>query len=137
MNPLQNPSDESPMSTAEPESNPSSTPTQTPTTSSPTSQTTALTTGNNLTRGGHDGQAIMTKRNKTSLDRFEDSIGGRENLIDTLALANLDKKQEHFLRLLCDPARQRDSLVTIARDCGLLPVHVLDMFRHASFAKAN
>jgi hypothetical protein len=90
-----------------------------------------------LTRGGSDGGAIRTKSNKTVLDRFEDSIGGRENLIDTLALSNLDKKQEHFLRLLCDPARQRDSLVTIARDCGILPVHILEVFRSASFSKAN
>jgi hypothetical protein len=58
-------------------------------------------------------------------------------LIDTIALANLDKKQEHFLRLLCDPARAGQSLVTIARDCGLLPTHVLELYRNAAFAKAH
>lgn len=86
---------------------------------------------------GADGAAMMTRRNKASLDSFEDSIGGRDNLIDTLSLSTLDKKQEHFLRLICDPKRAHDSLVTIARDAGLLPTHVLDLFRNASVAKAH
>jgi RecJ-like exonuclease len=38
---------------------------------------------------------------------------------------------------MCDPKRQRDSLVVIARDAGMLPSHVIDLFRNASFAKAN
>lgn len=58
--------------------------------------------------------------------------------MDTLALSGtLDKKQEHFLRLCCDPQRERASLVTIARDAGLRPIDVLDLFRTASFAKAH
>lgn len=85
---------------------------------------------------GHDGAAIMSYKNKTALDRFEKSVGGRENVIDTLSLATLDKKQEHFLRLLCDPHRAKDSLVTIARDAGLLPSHIIELFRNASTAKA-
>lgn len=80
---------------------------------------------------------MTSDRNKAALDRFETSIGGRESLIDTLSLSNLDKKQEHLLRLLSDPARGRDTLATIARDAGMVPTAVLEMFRTASFAKAH
>lgn len=78
-----------------------------------------------------------SKTTKTALDRLEEAVGGREVLIDTIGLANLDKKQEHFLRLMCDPARAKDSLVTIARDSGLLPTNVLELYRNAAFAKAH
>lgn len=134
----QTPSTELLTNTAPTESDPpQKSTTESPTNSSAMVPTTTPSNENSLSRGGRNGAEITSRRNKTALDKFEDSIGGREHLIDTLSLANLDKKQEHFLRLLCDPARQRDSLVTIARDCGLLPVHVLDLFRHASFAKAH
>jgi len=78
-----------------------------------------------------------SKTTKTALDRLEENIGGREALVDTIGLASLDKKQEHFLRLLCDPARAHDSLVTIARDSGLLPTNIMALFRDAAFAKAH
>ena len=104
---------------------------------SPTLTTETASDSKSLIKPEKLAERTLKNKAKASLDRFEDAIGGRENLIDTLALSNLDKKQEHFLRLLCDPNRQRDSLVTIARDCGLQPVAVLDLFRHASFAKAN
>lgn len=84
-----------------------------------------------------DSRALSKRTTRTILDRLEDSVGGRENFIDTLGLQTLDKKQEHFLRLLCDPARARHSILTIARDAGLLPVQVLDMYRKASFVKAE
>lgn len=79
----------------------------------------------------------MKTLKRTALDRFEDSIGGRENLVDTIALSNLDKKQQHFLAILCDPNRQNQSLTVLARDSGLTPTQVLDLFRNASFAKAH
>jgi hypothetical protein len=71
------------------------------------------------------------------LDQVEDAVGGRAAFVDTIALAPLDKKQEHFLRLLCDPMRQNDNLATIARDAGILPTQVMSLFREASFAKAH
>jgi hypothetical protein len=64
-------------------------------------------------------------------------MGGRDAMVDILALAPLDKKQEHFLRLLADPMRSGDSLATIVRDAGLLPNQVLSLFREASFTKAH
>lgn len=86
---------------------------------------------------GHDGAKILSGKNRTSLDHFEKAAGGREGLIDTLSLSSLDKKQEHLLRLLCDPRRAHDSLATITRDAGLLPSHVIELFRTASVAKGS
>lgn len=79
----------------------------------------------------------LTKTNRQALDHIEEGIGGRSSAIDMLGLAALDKKQEHFLRLMCDPVREHDSLATIARDAGLLPSSVIQLFREASFAKAH
>lgn len=50
---------------------------------------------------------------------------------------NLDKKQEHFLRLLCDPANQAKSLVTIARQAGVNMIQIMDLFRDANRAKGT
>ncbi len=77
------------------------------------------------------------KKNKTALEQFEYASGGRESLADTLGLATLDKKQRHFLDLLTDPKRKRDTISTIARDSGLTALQVLDLFRTASFARAQ
>ena len=77
------------------------------------------------------------KKNKTALEALEYSVGGREAVIDTIELGALDKKQQHFLDLLSDPKRKRDTISTIARDAGLTAVQVLELFRSASFAKAN
>lgn len=77
------------------------------------------------------------KKNRTALEQFEYATGGREALADTLGLSQLDKKQQHFLDLLTDPRRQRDSITKIARDSGMTALQVLDMFRNASFAKAQ
>lgn len=83
------------------------------------------------------GDTIRTPGNKAAFDQFEEAHGGRAGLIDTLSLAQLDKKQEHFLNLLSDPIRERDNLATIARDAGLVPSQILALFREASFAKAH
>lgn len=78
------------------------------------------------------------KTNKgTALESFEKAAGGRDAVIDTLSVATLDKKQQHFLDLLTDPKRSKDSISKIARDAGVSPLAVLDMFRSASFARAN
>lgn len=74
---------------------------------------------------------------KKALDSFEDGLGGRTALIETLELANLNPKEEHLLNLLADPRRQRDTLTTIAKEAGLKIPQVLDLFRSASFAKAH
>lgn len=77
------------------------------------------------------------RKNKTALEQFEYATGGREQLIDTLGLATLDKKQQHFLDLLTDPKRAKHSISTIAYDAGLTALQVLDLFRNASFARAQ
>lgn len=122
------------MSTDNQPEQPSNNTPETPTETSPTPQTPQA--GNALSKTSA-AALYRSKTTKTALDRLEEGIGGREVLIDTIGLATLDKKQEHFLRLLCDPTRAKDSLVTIARDSGLLPTHILELFRNASFAKAN
>lgn len=80
---------------------------------------------------------VLSKKNKTALEQFEHSIGGRDSLIETLELAPLDKKQEHLLNLLLDPGRKNDSINTIAKDAGMKPAAVIELFRTASFAKAH
>lgn len=75
--------------------------------------------------------------NKLSLQAFEDAVGGRQRLADVLSLAELSEKQQHFLRLLVDPRRAKDTLANIVHDAGILPMHVLGLFRDAAFAKAH
>ena len=104
---------------------------------SPTPTTVKPGNSLSLTRGGRDGALTRTRKNQVALDNVESHVGGREMLIDTLAMGTLDKKQEHFLRLLCDPARMKDSVVTIARDAGLNPLQVLDMLRDSSKSKGT
>lgn len=77
------------------------------------------------------------RSSKTALEQIEYAVGGRDAVIDTLGLATLDKKQQHFLDLLCDPKRARHTIDSIARDSGLTPFQVLELFRNASFAKAQ
>jgi hypothetical protein len=72
-----------------------------------------------------------------ALRHLEDSIGGRDALIDTLVLAKLDDRQQHFLRMLVDPARSADTLAKICKDAGMKPNALIEMYRTASFAKAN
>jgi hypothetical protein len=63
-------------------------------------------------------------------------VGGRERLVDVLALAKLDGKQELLLRLLTDPARRADSLAHLCADAGVKANELLAIFREAAFAKA-
>jgi len=77
------------------------------------------------------------KKNKSALEQFEKQAGGRDSLVDSIGLATLDKKQQHFLDLLTDPKRQKHSINAIAKDSGLTPLQVIDLFRNAAFAKAN
>lgn len=81
--------------------------------------------------------SLSPYRTKRALDKFEESVGGREAIIDALELATLGKKEEHFLRLLYDNARHNDSLAKIAKDSGLNAIAVLELFRTAAFAKAH
>lgn len=81
--------------------------------------------------------SLSPYRTKKALDKFEESVGGREAIIDALELATLGKKEEHFLRLLYDNARHNDSLAKIAKDSGLNAIAVLELFRTAAFAKAH
>lgn len=80
---------------------------------------------------------LTSPRAIEALRHLEDSVGGRDGLIDTLVLAKLDDRQQHFLRMLADPARATDSLATLCRDAALKPNDLIEMYRSASFAKAN
>ena len=77
---------------------------------------------------------VPYKRKMTALERVEESIGGRQQMIDTLSSATLDKRQQHFVNLLSDPKRERDTINTIARDAGMKVSQVMDMYRAAAFA---
>lgn len=82
--------------------------------------------------------ALPTKKKVLrSLEQIEANVGGREHIVETLALATLDKREAHFLNLLSDPMRAEDSIDDIARDAGLKPLQVVDLFRTAAFAKAH
>jgi hypothetical protein len=113
----------------------SSKPSLTETKTSPTVQTPPH--GNELSVRGAVSPALTSTRTKKALDRFETAVGGRESVIDALEMATLGKREEHFLRLLYDPAREQDSLGTIARDAGMRPAEVIDLFRNSAFAKAH
>ena len=79
---------------------------------------------------------LPAKKTK-GLDAFEQSVGGRDELAAILEVSNLDKKQEHLLALLCDPKRKRDTLDTIAKEAGMRPAQVVELFRNAAFARAH
>lgn len=79
----------------------------------------------------------VPKKITNALEQFEDAVGGRQTLIDNLSLANLDKREAHFLDLLLDPRRQEDNINIIAKDAGLKPIQIIDLFRSASFARAH
>jgi len=85
----------------------------------------------------HPASPAPAKKIKTALEQFEKQVGGRDQLIDNLGLATLDKKQQHFLDLLQDPKRQKHSINEIAKDSGLSPLQVIDLFRNSAFARAN
>lgn len=108
--------------------------TQKATTTSPTPQTETPSSKNSKLKSTALGP-LKTKI--SSLEQFERSVGGRDSLIDSLGLATLDKKQQHLLDLLCDPRRAKDSINSIARDAGLSPNQILDLFRSATFSKAH
>lgn len=71
------------------------------------------------------------------MEALEQSMGGRAGVVDALLLADLSPKQQHFLALLMDPRRERDSMATICADAAVSPRELLDLFRSASFAKAH
>lgn len=68
--------------------------------------------------------------------QLEAAIGGRQAVIDALSTADLDEKQQHLLRLLADPARERDSLATICGSANVAPSALLNLFRQSAFSRA-
>lgn len=111
-----------------------STPNQTATT---TSLTPRMRGVGKLDKKTPEGSSPLATKTRGVLEQYQEILGGRENVVDALNMAALDKKQQHFLRLLCDPARAQDSLIVIAQDCGMKPSEALDMFRSAAFAKSH
>lgn len=71
-----------------------------------------------------------------SLSDFEESLGGREAIIDALQAAKLDFKQEQILRLLLDPSRRQHSLASICADAGVHGTELIEFFRESTFRAA-
>jgi len=99
---------------------------------SPTPQTEVPSTAISKTSAG---TTVPQKRTNT-LDIFEQEIGGREVLIDNLSLLPLDKKQQHFLYLLCDEKMTSQPLSIVARVAGTTSTAVLELFAEAAKRKS-
>lgn len=69
-------------------------------------------------------------------DALERSVGGRESFTEVLSGVNRDTKQEILFRLLCDPARVKDSLGMLCRAAGVQSSEVLTVFRESAVAGA-
>lgn len=67
---------------------------------------------------------------------LERSVGGREAFTEVLSGRPRDTKQEILFRMLCDPARVRDSLGTLCRAAGVHSSEVLTVFRESTVAGA-
>lgn len=80
---------------------------------------------------------VLSKKINTALEQFENAIGGRQELIDSLSLATLDKREAYFLGLLTDPKRRDDDINDIAREAGLKPLQIVELFRSSAFSKAH
>lgn len=91
-----------------------------------------------LSKRPNAGQQLRKVGSKAwrALAEFEDAVGGRLALIETIALAPKDIKQQKILGLLADPARQTCSLASILADAGVYANEILILFREGSFAKA-
>lgn len=73
---------------------------------------------------------------RSAAAEFEEAIGGREQLVEVLSAQSRDTKQDILFRLLSDPGRAGDSLVTICHDAGVSATEVLAMFRDAAVAQS-
>jgi hypothetical protein len=73
---------------------------------------------------------------KTASQQLEASIGGRDHLTDILGSLARDTKQDILFRLLCDPKRQKDSLIKICQDAGVSTTEVLSMLRDSVVSQA-
>lgn len=107
------------------------------TTTLPSPTTLPAMSGNSSISRGSIGPLRKIDPHATALERFESEVGGRDAVIESLELVTLDKKQQHLLNLLTDPRRERDSINRIAKEAGLTPLQVMDIFRSAAFAKAH
>ncbi len=79
----------------------------------------------------------ITKKSKSVLATWEGTIGGREQLCEVLSLATLDLRQQHFLRLLEDPANADVSLAQVIKNSGMTPSAVIELFNAASHVINN
>ena len=73
---------------------------------------------------------------RTATSELEEAVGGRVNLLDILSNTARDTKQDILMRLLSDPARSKDSLVTLCASAGVSNTEVLSLFREAAVARS-
>ena len=76
------------------------------------------------------------------LNTFETTLGGREALVQSLALAasapGIDRDQaEYIIGCLADPKYADKTLKTIARDAGITLQDLLTLYRHAAVQRAH
>jgi len=81
--------------------------------------------------------ALPGRWKKTTLEAFEEAVGGREQVVEILGSAKLDQRQQFFVELLTDPARERDSISAVARDAGLTVVQAVEVLRSAAHARST
>ena len=108
-----------------------------PTTTTALSPTPPTETASPASKRPNAGQSLR-KKGKTwvALAEFEEAVGGRERLAETIALAPGTARQRKILALLADPARACDSLARICADASVLANEVLLLFREGNFARA-
>lgn len=76
------------------------------------------------------------QREWSSLATIEATVGGRDALRAQLEFAAPSPKQDHFLSLLGDPARQNDSLRSLCAHAGLTPFDLMEMIQETHLARA-
>jgi hypothetical protein len=77
-----------------------------------------------------------TKTPKKLGKSFEEGVGGREKVIETIAMATPDPKRRHLLSMLADPSRKNDSLARMCQDAGIAQTEILEIFRETAMARS-
>jgi len=71
-----------------------------------------------------------------ALGKFEQAVGGRQQLAARVASNTLTLEQEAFVALLLDPGRISDTVLTLAADAGITPEDVLKLYQKGAMAEA-
>lgn len=72
-----------------------------------------------------------------ALSKFEQAVGGRQQIAARIAAGSLSLEQEAFVALLLDPARDTESITSLAVDAGIAPDDVLKLYQKGAIAEAS